>query len=276
MIFARALQWFNSLSIDVAIGSVGGAVLISSLTEIEQDPFTLIALGATVWLVYSFDHLQDAYSIKGNARTHRHRVHQKYFIPLVICFVIVGTLSSLFILPKLPMNVLQLGVLLLLMVFLHWIFNKFESNNSTYMGKEFRISIIYVLGIALPAFANGAFHHPAFFPLLVLFLLLASLNLNILSLVENEIDRLQDQSSIMLSIRYTRVSQIIKLLALAYIGVYIYSALFIFEGMDSRLVMGFIFLGTITPYLFHERLIKNDVYRVIGDLSFSFSYLILL
>ena len=274
MLLARLLQWLNSLSIDVTIGSVGGTLMICYLTETEISQFSIIALAATVWLIYTFDHLQDAYSIKGEARTHRHRVHQKYFPYLIAAFVVIGSLCAVFVLPKLPMNVIQLGALLLLLVFLHWIFNKFESNNSTYLGKEFRISAIYVLGIALPAFSSGAFHHPAFLPLLAMFLILSSLNLNILSLIENEIDRLQDQSSITLNIKSARVSLIIKLLAITYLAIFTYSFLFVFESHTPRIIMGLIFIGTMIPYLIHERLLKNDAYRIIGDLSFSFSYLI--
>ena|SRR5688572_29933788 len=77
-------QYVNILSLDVAAGAVISALFFAQIFNVQIKPYGLLALGLTVWIIYTADHLRDAKKIKHRASTQRHRFHQQYFCSLTV------------------------------------------------------------------------------------------------------------------------------------------------------------------------------------------------
>jgi hypothetical protein len=71
----------NILSLDVVAGAVAGALFFGEILQVQLSFSVLTALGLTVWIIYTLDHLRDAKQILNVASTDRHRFHQEHFKP---------------------------------------------------------------------------------------------------------------------------------------------------------------------------------------------------
>lgn len=89
----RFYQFLNILSLDVAAGAVICAAFFARIFEVTILFYGLLSLGLTVWIIYTADHLLDAYKTQKIASTNRHRFHQKYFKILLI-IVLVAALAD--------------------------------------------------------------------------------------------------------------------------------------------------------------------------------------
>jgi len=83
----------NILSLDVAAGAVVGCAFFSNLLGVAPLPHAFIILGLTVWIIYTTDHLVDAWQITrqgAEAASERHRYHQRHFTPLLLLVVVAS------------------------------------------------------------------------------------------------------------------------------------------------------------------------------------------
>src|SRR4051812_9177927 len=86
----RYYRIFNLLSLDVALGAVISAAFLGRILHVNILPQGFILLGIVVWLIYTADHLLDAWSMREAATSERHRFHQKNFISILIVFLGAG------------------------------------------------------------------------------------------------------------------------------------------------------------------------------------------
>lgn len=84
----------NILSIDVAVGAVVSALFFAKIFDVVILPSGMISLGFTVWVIYTADHLIDAYVIKQEAATERHRFHQRHFKVLFVLLIIAAAIDG--------------------------------------------------------------------------------------------------------------------------------------------------------------------------------------
>ncbi len=191
-------------------------------------------------------------------------------------FVIVGISACLLILPNLSMMNIQLGGILVVLVFVHWVLNKAEQQSGAFYYKEFRVSLIYALGISVPVIDNPNKLSLEFFALLTLFWIIASINLVTLSMIEKENDHLQKQRSLATIFTEKEVLNMLYVL----IGLYFLVILITMNLSEispaSLIIVSLVFLGSLIPLLFKNKLMRNENYRIVGDLSFCFSYLALI
>src|SRR5688572_9142526 len=80
----RFYRLMNILSIDVVAGATVSALFFAKIFDVQVRPFGLLALGVTVWAIYTLDHLRDAKKIRHEASTERHRFHQRHFKVLTV------------------------------------------------------------------------------------------------------------------------------------------------------------------------------------------------
>src|SRR5687768_6879666 len=116
----RAYRLFNLLSLDVVAGAVVSALFFARVFQVEVRLVGLIALGLTVWIIYTADHLRDASKIVGEASTERHRFHQVHYKKLMFLTMIALGLNVVVILFLKP-PVLEWGVVLSFVVFAYMI-----------------------------------------------------------------------------------------------------------------------------------------------------------
>ncbi|MDN5204049.1 hypothetical protein QQ008_21840 [Fulvivirgaceae bacterium BMA10] len=190
----KLYRYLRILSLDVALGSCISALFVANYLQVAISYSALFTLGLCVWLIYTADHLMDAYHIKHKAHSRRHLYHQKYFKRLVYLFIVVASLGFVSLI-FLPTRTIYWGLALLAFVFLHFIILKLIGiRPSAY--KEFIVAFLYAAGIFLVSLSvyNGPFNKEILV-LFVQFFLTALINLLLFGMIEEEIDKKDGQVS---------------------------------------------------------------------------------
>ena len=139
----RFYQYINILSLDIAAGAVISALFFAQIFNVQIKPYGLLALGLTVWIIYTVDHLRDAKKIKHNASTQRHRFHQQYFYTLTVfagLAILLDAVTIFFI----RRQVFEWGLILFAIVMIYLIVQQYLR-----FLKEFFIASLYTWGVLL-------------------------------------------------------------------------------------------------------------------------------
>ncbi|WP_297336245.1 hypothetical protein [Algoriphagus sp.] len=187
---ATRLRWISYFSLDVVFGAMAGMLFFSKVAHVELawPPYVLLALA--VWCIYNLDHYLDSRKeeILLSSRRKFHRRSGNLILGLVFVFGILGLVGGFWWFGwglELQLTI-GLGLLIGGIRLLVWKFGK------GWM-KEFSIAVFYVAGISWLPFlsANPLDRSGEFFLFLGLYLLLALLNLLILS----QLDAKEDQKA---------------------------------------------------------------------------------
>lgn len=263
---ARLLNFYrllNILSMDVALGAVCCAAWFAKVFEVQLRPYALLALGFTVWIIYTADHLMDALKIKKEASTERHRFHQKHFRMLVIGVVIAGMIDLALIF-FIRAKILYAGLILAIVVGLYLLINRWLG-----FVKEFVIALVYCGGVLLPSLSlkNYSLNVPEVF-LLVSFFLTALINLILFSGYDVLADKLDGYNSFALKFGRTITQNVLSLIFLVQAMIII--LLFMMHVWDYGCLLlamnSMLFLLFLRPTYFS----RNDGHRLCGDAVFLF------
>ncbi|PSL02999.1 hypothetical protein [Cecembia rubra] len=183
-------RYLNLLSLDVVFGAMAGMLFFADLLDVSL-PFVLyLVLGLAVWGIYTLDHLIDAKKIAHLASSERHRFHQKHFLLLSIIFLIVVVTGMAMVICLEHLRFIFLPGLIFAAFMLIWMGSiQFLYKRGVWL-KEVSTAVFYVLGISMaPFFSIFPNEIPnEFFLLLTAYFLLASINLFILSYIDEKND----------------------------------------------------------------------------------------
>ncbi len=265
----RFYRLINILSLDVALGAVCCAAWFAKTFEVLLRPYALFALGITVWIIYTADHLMDALKIKKEASTERHRFHQRYFKILLacLCLVVIVDLSLLFFIRT---KIIHAGVILTAIVALYLLINR-------WLGflKELIIAMVYCGGVLLPSISlrDSSLDGPEVL-LVMTFFLTALINLLLFSSYDIQTDRLDGYNSFVLRFGYTTTKYILVILFIVQMMVLL--LLFMARMWNNACLLTamnvVLFLLFFKPSYFS----RNQSYRLYGDAVFIFPAIFLL
>jgi 4-hydroxybenzoate polyprenyltransferase len=256
------------LSLDVVLGAGVSTVFVAKFLVASIPYVSLLALCACVWLIYTADHLMDAYALGYKvAHTARHRYHQTRFKMLALAWGIIA-LFGIGILFYLPSKLIFYGSLLAVTVILYALLIKYTTLR-TWVPKELATALFYTTGVFLPAMAiHGASLPWSASVLFVQYFLLALANLLLFSWFETDTDRQDGYPSFALSVGRPRVRRLIYG-CLAAVGVS--SVAFVTLVATSRatgvgqatvLMMALVLLVLVRwPSYFR----RHERYRLLGD-----------
>ena len=190
-------RYVRILSLDVVGGALASGAMVVRLVGEPMPWMWWVALPLSVWVIYTTDHLLDAYRLKGRASTLRHRFHHMHFRAIGLIWAL-GLLSCLSWIPWLaPLRLLWFGLGMGGLVLLHlalvfWV----KDRISLLLIKELGVGGIYSLGV----WGGPLLLHPAQWPpgigwLFGQFFLLAMINLLLFSMYEYEIDERDGHTS---------------------------------------------------------------------------------
>lgn len=197
----RIIHFVQNLSLDITLGSVISSLFLARVMGVEVTSSMMIGLAIAIWLIYTFDHLRDAYKAKGKAINPRHAFHQKYFNEIagvaaaVFCF-------GAYNLESLPWPTIKLGLILIVfsgLYFAYLILAKRAIN------KELFAATVYVAGIATAPMSQVNTIQMEWLLVLLVFWILAFCNLLIIPLYEFQIDQEDQQDSIVTRLGVKRV-----------------------------------------------------------------------
>ena len=147
----RTYSVLQHLSIDIVFGAV---ILLHFFSKGVEIPIhSYFALGITVWLIYTFDHLNDSTVAKKGGRD-RYIFHKKY--KSILKFLMIGLGSSLlYFVAMLPISIIGWGSLLSIFCLLYVLLQK----RISLLGlKEAYVAVVYSLGILIvPFVTRGVF-----------------------------------------------------------------------------------------------------------------------
>ncbi len=274
------LRLVRVLSLDVVLGALASGVLVLFLLDSKMPMIWWLALPVSVWVIYSADHLLDAYRLGDRAHTDRHLFHHRYFFPLGLVWLFLLLLCAVVMPFFMPQRLIffgfGMGGLVLLHLFLVWVIG---GTTSRLLQKELGVGLIYCLGIW-----GGPFVYHQSWPTqvealcFVQFLSLALMNLLIFSRYEANTDALDGHTSFARAIGEKNVIGMIRILMLLILSILV---LLLLARTSTRLIgaegvilaMGAVLLWiNEAPKRFH----LEDSYRKWGDGVFLFPFLLLI
>lgn len=267
-VLRNVYQYVNILSLDVAAGAVICALFFAHIFQVNVSPFALSALGLTVWVIYTIDHLRDARAIRTVARTDRHRFHQKYFrtILILLCLAVAVDFLLIWFVPR---KVLFAGLILWSIVLLYLLLQRYLK-----FLKEFFVALLYTAGILLPSAAVlGSGPETIHYLLIGKFFITALMNLLLFSLYDYNEDRHQQQHSFVtwFGPEYTRRG----ILMLGLIN--IVSGTLLWSVVPRAAVIYILMNASLLTILFLRKYLRHqNYYRILGDAIFYIPVLYLL
>jgi 4-hydroxybenzoate polyprenyltransferase len=254
------------LSLDVALGACVSSWFVATVVDAPISRVTLLALGIAVWLIYTADHLWDAYRLNHTSHTLRHRFHQQHFQVILLVFLLfslAGVISLLY----LPQAILRFGILLLVGVAVYFLIFQFTSLKQRFP-KEVSAAFLYTTGIFLPSLAQLSSYPPELFLLFAQYFGLALANLTLFAWFECQSDQLDFAHS--LATQYgkkkTKITAVVSLsivLSLTIISTVWLSSkpLWPYAQMIFLIMVAVLFAIVIHPEFFG----RSERYRWIGD-----------
>ncbi|MBZ0244215.1 MAG: hypothetical protein K8F24_13425, partial [Bacteroidales bacterium] len=134
----------ESLSLDVALAALCGLLFA---TEIVQQPMPwwwFVALLAGIWVIYSLDHLTDAWFLPDRTNNPRHLFYRQHKISLIVALVFVGLIAAVLMIAFANYRLLIAGIILVLISALHILLvSTPQLKNRWFVQKEAMVALIY-------------------------------------------------------------------------------------------------------------------------------------
>lgn len=258
----RFYRLVNILSLDIVAGAITGTLFFASLLQVDVLPYGIIAMGLTVWIIYTADHLRDAKQIGQQAVTLRHRFHQRYFNMLAIALgvALIADVAVLFFIRK---PVFEWGVVLVSVTTIYLLIQRYLK-----FMKEVFVALIYTAGILLPSLSVTKGPVMIFHVITIAqFFLIAWNNLLIFSWFDIDNDRRHRQHSF--GTIFGKSATYKCILVLTALGCLL-AILQLILGFDSRVAFIFLLMNAVlfTVFVLKDVFVPHGYYRLLGDAVF--------
>jgi hypothetical protein len=256
----NAYRFLNVLSIDVALGAICSSCWLANYFKVDLRIYSYLALGLTVWVIYTVDHLIDAKHIGHQASSKRHQFHQRNFNVLaVITSIFIGIDGVLVFFVR--ESIFYAGVALSLIITVYLLFNRWL----TYL-KEFVVAVLYCGGVILPVVSiTGTEAVLQQVDLLVSFFLTALINVVLFSWFDWKIDQRDSGTSIVLSLGIDVVAKVLWILFL------VQGALILWIGTHTfvdSVLLGFMNGILLLLFVQAQAFTNDERFRLLGDAIF--------
>ena len=277
--FIRIYTFLQILSIDVVLGGLASGAMAAKILEVNMPRIWWLALPISIWVIYTADHLMDAYRLKDQAHTPRHLFHHQHFKPILFIWLLMFGSCISWIAWLVPVDMLFLAFCMGGLVLMHLGLVKLIGNKVSWLfHKELGVGGIYAAGVwggpAVLAWEKIGILEVEMF---IQFLILALINLLIFSMYEMETDQKDGHTSFVraIGVRNTKILIISMSICLCILGLH---SLIGIDGLLYYTVQG-VYGGMMIVFLilsfFEHRFKKYELYRVLGDGAFLLPGLVL-
>lgn len=275
----RAYDLARVLSLDVALGALGGGCMAAAYLGQQMLWVWYLLLPAAVWVIYTLDHLLDARRLGDKASTVRHRFHVRHFKALAwvagtLAAACLGMALAFMLVPGIMFGLAMGGMVALHLLLVRWV----GSRISPWLVKELGVATVYAVGIwGLPLIRSGQWQTLAGILPMVQFLLLALVNLLEFSLFELETDAKDGHSSYVQALGRRRSIRVIRLLLALTIALGVALLLVSDDGAVLRIEAIYALMAGLLGVLLHWKawFSIHERYRAWGDGAFLLPYLYL-
>ena len=134
----------------MVIGSLMVGAFACLLLDVDADIWWYLILALSVWVMYTADHILDAWRGKKTSTILRHKFHYTYRQVIIPIWIIVAIANVIICLIKLENEIIFHGLALGLCIMIYFAVIYFNRENHPYfLQKELFIAIIYITGIWL-------------------------------------------------------------------------------------------------------------------------------
>jgi len=261
-------KYFRWLSLDIVLGAIFFLTYLGKLYHLSIGFPTYFAMSAAIWLIYTIDHLMDAW-VTSKPTTERHAFHHRNFktILLVSGIVLMAALINIHFMKE---SIIRSGAILSAVSVAYLMLVYFVRKLWV---KEIIVALVYAAGIFLaPVTLRGISIIDGF--LFAQLAVVAFLNLIVFSLFDYENDRKSGFNSLALRLGAARVSVAIRMSGLLII---VSSVSMIALGY-SDLQMLYLLMTSILLWVHYRPVYfsRNERFRVVGDGIFYLPLLFLL
>jgi uncharacterized membrane protein YsdA (DUF1294 family) len=239
-------RYVEVLSIDICIGVLGSGALASTMLRAQMKPVWWFLLPASVWAVYTADHLFDAWKVGANAVNPRHKFHHEHFNVLatltVLTSVVCGIAALLYLTEMVLIGGIMVGALAVLHVCLaFW--------GKVRFGKELSVAAIYACGVWFaPFLGRGVAISTTEIIAFGAFFLAAVLNLFMNSVIEFRLDVKEDLvfgAQVLSRKSIRRIVIVLAFAAALFLGGYLAYLEFTSHSVDIRNIASFAVLALL-------------------------------
>jgi len=139
---------FRHLSLDIALGAIASGGLVVWFLKISMPVAWWFVLPASIWLIYTADHLLDVKQLGTLARTPRHIFHRTHFPTLYKSFWILLVITVLIAFLGLPAPILFFGALMAFFIGIYFLaIHVLKLQKTLWFQKETVVAVLYAIGV---------------------------------------------------------------------------------------------------------------------------------
>ena len=268
----RAYAAVRLVSVDVALAALGGGVMAARVVGASPRPAFYGLLPASVWVVYTLDHLMDARRMGDTAATPRHRFHGRQAAALWAVLVPTALACGIGGVVALSTWGVAFGVGMVVLVGLHELIVKLAGDRaSPLLVKELGVGVIFTAGTwGLPVIVRWVHAGPPPWTAAVVALqyaLLAGVNLVEFSLFEARRDAAAGQTSFVRGVGRPAAARVATALLLAQLplaGVVLIGNVHPVDAAAEAVLLAM--AAGLAAILRHPRtFVRHERYRTVGD-----------
>jgi 4-hydroxybenzoate polyprenyltransferase len=276
----KIYRYLHYLSLDIVLGAVASSCLAAQLFNTDPGPVWYVTLALTVWLLYTGDHMLDAWKQRKKIQRDLHYFMMKNRKTLVWSLTLVSAVDILLIFNMLDKEYMKYALVLAGLVLLFYAMRHvFRKNRILMIPGEIFVLLIYMAGTWLgPVVAGDMVFEPGHGLVALIFAGILLMNLGVISLYDMQLDRRMGIASManLLGIKRTK-----NLLLGTGIAIYLISILqFMAFEMDRFFQYALILSGMATILLlvlyYPSRFRKKDYFRLAADAVLYMGFLSLL
>ena len=273
-------RYLHFLSLDIVLGALASSCFAARLFGSNPGMIWWITLALTVWLLYTADHMLDAWKHRKKIERDLHYFMMKNRKTLVWSMGVVTVVNVLLIFNLLDQELMKYALFLAGLVLLFYAMRHvFKKNRILNVPGEFFVMILYMAGTWLgPAVALEGDYEAGHGMIALIFLGVLLMNLGVISLYDIKLDSRMGIASLanLLGMKRTK-----NLLLGTGIAIYLISLLqFLVFDMDRYSQYALILTGMITILLlvlyYPSRFRQKDYFRLAADAVIYMGFMALL
>ena len=276
----KIYRYFHFLSLDIVLGALASSCFAARLFAVDPGWVWWITLALTVWLLYTGDHMLDAWRNRKKIERELHFFMNKNRRTMIWSMGVVTVADMLLIFNLLDPGLMKYALVLAGLVLLFYAMRHvFRKNRVLFIPGEFFVLFIYMAGTWLgpvSAVENGFV--PSQWLIALIFAGVLLMNLGVISLYDIKLDNRLGIGSLASTLGQKRTR---GLLVGTSVAIYLVSLLqFLVFEMDRYFKYALILAGMATilllVLLYPSRFRRNDYYRLAADAVLFMGFLSLL